>query len=185
MTYTQSELKKQKKKVRKKPTKVIAVPVVNSPEEEARTTVKKKKVKVKKSKAIAGATATSTTVKTNLDATMDNNAIVLSSETLDSLKLFGTAKLPKIQAKPKSDSKKKLNKTLVAATVTTTKLKPKSTAGDSAGESSSSESSPHAKCKSVKTKKSETKKKQLTQNGAVVVVKKEMKQVPKSLTAIS
>lgn len=136
----QNDSKKSKKKARKKSTKVIEIPPVINIEEDNRQALKKKKPRVKRQRA----------VKSSLEP-LDNNAIVLTSDGLDSLKLFGTAKLPKVQSKQKSESKRKLNKAVLAATITTSKMKPKPPV-DSVGDSSSSENSPLARRKSIKKK---------------------------------
>ncbi|XP_016840121.1 cytosolic carboxypeptidase 2 isoform X2 [Nasonia vitripennis] len=157
----QNDSKKSKKKARKKSTKVIEIPPVINIEEENRQALKKKKPRVKRQRA----------VKSSLEP-LDNNAIMLTSDGLDSLKLFGTAKLPKVQSKHKSESKRKLNRAVLAATITTSKMKPKPPV-DSVGDSSSSENSPLARRKSIKKKNNITAGKKRIQSA--VVAKKDSK----------
>lgn len=130
--------------------------MINGDEDENRQTVKKKKSKVKRQKG----------VKSSLEP-LDNNTILLTSDGLDSLKLFGTAKLPKVQSKQKPESKKKVTKAVPASSVTASKLKPKPPV-DSVGDSSSSENSPIAtRRKSIKKKSNATTVKKRTQSAVV------------------
>ncbi|XP_011501923.1 PREDICTED: cytosolic carboxypeptidase 2-like [Ceratosolen solmsi marchali] len=157
-----SDLKKQKKKVRKKSTKIIDAPSeVNNLEEENRQT-KKKKPRAKRHKV----------VKSSLEP-LDNNTIMVTSDGLDSLKLCGTAKLPKILSKHKTDSRRKLNKLIGSAAITAAKSKVKSHA-DSVGDSSSAENSPVViRRNSIKKKYNSSTGKKLTPS--VIIAKKNTK----------
>jgi hypothetical protein len=151
-----NDSKKQKNKTRKKLTKIIDIPSeVNDLEEEIRQ-MKKKKPQVKSNR----------TIQSSLEP-LDNNTIMVTSDGLDSLKLCGTRKLPKILSKHKTGSRRKLNKLILSTAITTSKLKPKPPV-DSVGDSSSTENSPLVtRRKSIKKKNSSLSGKKLTQSAIV------------------
>ncbi|KAL7303167.1 hypothetical protein TKK_0004371 [Trichogramma kaykai] len=127
LSYMQSDYKKTKKKTRRKPSKILdASTVINPLDEKNQSNNKKKKPKVKKPK----------NVKSGVES-LDNDIVLVTNE-LDTLKLFGTAKLPKVNSKQKSESKKKLNKN-ITATIATSKLLSNKVSKDSIGDSSTSD----------------------------------------------
>lgn len=103
------------------------------------------------------------TIKSRIEPIVDD-LIVLTSSKLNSLKLFGTAKLPRLQTKNiitnKSDLKKKQGKVKTTAGISTTKLKSKLLPVDmnnvSANSSSSADNSPIVQRK-INKKKMRTK----------------------------
>ncbi|XP_014207600.1 cytosolic carboxypeptidase 2 isoform X2 [Copidosoma floridanum] len=147
ISWNRSDVKKSKKKSQKKLVKGTEIPpVINNLEEENQQLKKKKKPRSKKA------------LKSSLEP-LNDDLILLPPGKLDPLKLLGTAKLPKVQTKLKSDSKVKQSK--ATASPLTNKIKVKLPV-DYTADSSSSENSPpvHRKTVKKKTKTSERKRAQ-------------------------
>ncbi|KAJ8675943.1 hypothetical protein QAD02_011729 [Eretmocerus hayati] len=155
LNYDRIEVKKPKKKIRKKVIKDNENSVIDSLQEDKQIT-KKKKPRLKQQK----------TLKSSLGS-MDNNAILITADGMDSLKLCGTPKIPKMQSKQKSETKKKSNKVALAAGIATSKMKSK-VPTDSVGDSSGSENTPHKiEQKITKKRNSISTGKKRTQSSAV------------------
>ncbi|XP_048511393.1 cytosolic carboxypeptidase 2-like isoform X2 [Athalia rosae] len=126
------EPKKIKKKVLKKQAKIINILPIQVVEEEIPKPAKKKRTRLKRQKAI------------NLNAVgTESNLPSSKSDKVDSLRLFGVAKLPKPEPKPKPETKRKFRKGGLVVTAATHLPKTKSKLiADPISESSSSDEMP-------------------------------------------
>ncbi|XP_046625270.1 cytosolic carboxypeptidase 2 [Neodiprion virginianus] len=117
LDYTQKtngESRKVKKKLLKKQAKVINILPIHVDEEEVPKPIKKKRTRLRRQK----------TVNMNTIGA-ESNAISTRADKIDSLRLFGIAKLPKPEAKHKSESKRKFRKGGLVVTAATSMPKTK------------------------------------------------------------
>lgn len=141
---TSGESRKVKKKMLKKQAKIINILPIHVAEEEVAKPAKKKRTRLKRQKA----------VNSNTTGT-ESNAPSSKADKIDSLRLFGIAKLPKAEVRQKSESKRKFRKGGLAVTAATNlpKMKPKLIVDPVTDSSSSDEMPTGARPRTAKKKK--------------------------------
>lgn len=131
------EPRKVKKKMLKKQAKIINILPISVAEEEVAKPAKKKRTRLKRQKAInLSNLVTEINVPSNRPEKMDK------LDKIDSLRLFGVAKLPKPESKLKAESKRKFRKGGLVVTAATNIPKTKPKLVDPTSEDSSSDEMP-------------------------------------------